>query len=660
MIRLIQQSGVLVVLAVFLGVAVASSGAWAKEDSTAGKVIDVTLYRGQAMITRQIPLQGEAGSREVVVSDLPEFVVPESLFAEGNDQVEVRAVRYRTRAVSEAPREEIRKLDEQIKAVTRKIQVNQKTKQLLEKQIQYLNQMEGFVAPTAKMELSKGVLNATALEKITKFSFDEREKILDRQVTTDVEASELAEQLNLLNRKRSELTDGKTRTVREAVVFLEKRGGGASSIELSYLVGNCGWSPSYTLRANGAGDQVAVECNALIHQMTGESWQGVHLTLSTASPVLNADSPGLAPFPVTLVARSPVPPASITSPGVEGLGQNQPQDGQSSLLAAQSRDFLDRKQQATKEYLAAAEPALTFGQSASPANKLGSRVASGAEAKAPPSRRHDANWEMNSLINELQCMELEVAGKRLSEIMGGRMGAEEGPSLVYPFDEPVSIASRRDQQMVRILQTTLASTVRHIATPLLTSYVYRQAEITNTSDIDLLAGPVTAYLHGQFVGRTTMPTVARGQTFVVGFGADPQLRARRELVDKSESLQGGNRELEFSYRLAIENSKSEPVKVSVIDRLPHTERPNDIRVALGKMSDKLSDDKLYVLREKPQGILRWDVEVPADSAGAAARMVEFHFTVDFDRNFQLTALRENIEKQRREFEELQMERGLQR
>ena len=61
---------------------------------------------------------------------------------------------------------------------------------------------------------------------------------------------------------------------------------------------------------------------------------------------------------------------------------------------------------------------------------------------------------------------------------------------------------------------------------MLTSYVYREAELANSSDQDLLAGPITVYLDGRFVGRGEIPTVA-GQTFVVGFGADPQLRARR-------------------------------------------------------------------------------------------------------------------------------------
>ena len=70
----------------------------------------------------------------------------------------------------------------------------------------------------------------------------------------------------------------------EAVLFLEKHAPGKGTVRLNYLVGNCGWSPVYTVRAGENRKKVGVECNALIHQLSGEDWNGVTLTLSTASP----------------------------------------------------------------------------------------------------------------------------------------------------------------------------------------------------------------------------------------------------------------------------------------------------------------------------------------------------------------------------------------
>jgi uncharacterized protein (TIGR02231 family) len=224
--------------------------------------------------------------------------------------------------------------------------------------------------------------------------------------------------------------------------------------------------------------------------------------------------------------------------------------------------------------------------------------------------------------------------------------------LTYELGGGISLASRTDQQMVRIMQTDMPSDFYHVAVPVLTSFVYREAELKNASDDDLLAGPMSAYLDGRFVGQGEIPTVARGQSFVVGFGADPQLRTRRELVDKTDSLQGGNRETKFEYRLVVENYSGAAMPVRLLDRLPHAENGADIQVTFGQTSDPLSDDKLYQRTERPMGLLRWDVEAPADAAGDDARLIEYAYAVEYDRQY-VVSLPESMQQLQEEFERLQ-------
>src|SRR6185369_14467582 len=81
---------------------------------TEGKVESVTVYRGQALVTRVADLGGPAGLREIVITNLPDRVLPGSIFAESADGVEVRSVRYRVRPASKDVREDVRQLDEKI------------------------------------------------------------------------------------------------------------------------------------------------------------------------------------------------------------------------------------------------------------------------------------------------------------------------------------------------------------------------------------------------------------------------------------------------------------------------------------------------------------------------------------------------------------------
>ena len=63
----------------------------------------------------------------------------------------------------------------------------------------------------------------------------------------------------------------------------------------------------------------------------------------------------------------------------------------------------------------------------------------------------------------------------------------------------------------------------------------------------------------------------------------------------------------------------------VLDRLPHAENGEDIRVTLAKTSDPISEDKLYQREERPMGLLRWGIEVPAKAAGEDARLIEYQY-----------------------------------
>ena len=95
------------------------------------------------MVTRTIPIEGAKGSKELVVGDLPEQVVADSFFAEGGGGIEVRAVQFRSRAVGEEPRNEVRKVDEGIEQVNDKLLENTKAQERLTKQTAFLDQLDG-------------------------------------------------------------------------------------------------------------------------------------------------------------------------------------------------------------------------------------------------------------------------------------------------------------------------------------------------------------------------------------------------------------------------------------------------------------------------------------------------------------------------------------
>ncbi len=247
-------------------VTLAASLTTAAEIQLKGKVDAITVYRGQALVTRLVEIKAAAGLQEIVITDLPARILPGSIYAEADEGVEVRSVLYRERAVDQDVREEVRKLDKDIRDTQDKILAKKRQTELLNERKAYLTKLEGFTAPTATFELTKGVLNADTLSKITLFQFEQRQTNATEELKLAVEERDLNDQLNTLQRQRHELTGGSARTVREALVFvnLAKADG---VLRFRYLVDQSSWSPSYNIRADAKREKVVVEYNASIQQM---------------------------------------------------------------------------------------------------------------------------------------------------------------------------------------------------------------------------------------------------------------------------------------------------------------------------------------------------------------------------------------------------------
>lgn len=557
-----------------------------------GTVTNVTAYRGQAMVTRSVPVGKGKGLMDVVVSGLPEQVFGGSLFADGGQGVEVRAVRYRTRVVGRDVSKEAASLQQALEDIAMRKRENAALTQLATQQLAYLDKLDNFMAPTATVEMSKGVLNAETIEKLTKFSFEKRAEVTKARLALTESLVKLTREEQDTQRKLQMLGGGDSRIEREAVVFVDKRVENETTLSLSYLVGAVNWRPNYNMRAESGKPNVKVEYSALVNQMSGEDWSGVELTLSTASPALIARGATLMPLYISLVERGSNPQA--------------PQDAQAYK---QRRSDLKKEQQENARSGAANKP------SSSPADDR--------------AQNEEVEKSLNRIADEMQAMELAASG----DVWKQRDEAE-GVSVEYKLPGATGLASRNDTQLVKIADLNLKAEFAFIGTPVLSDYVYLEAEAKNESETVLLEGAYTAYLDGRFVGLSVIPLVGRGESFGVGFGIDSQLRVSRELVEKKDEIKGGNRVVSFKYRLSVSNYKSGDVAIRLLERMPAAPRA-DIRINLVETNTELSKDRLYLRDQRNKGLLRWDITVAKGSTGADTKEVTYTYNMEYDKQMEV-------------------------
>src|SRR5947199_9086653 len=81
----------------------------------ANRLVHVTVYQNNALVTREVDVPEGTGTLELVVSPLPAQTVNTSLYSEGAEGMRVLTTRFRLRPVKEDTREEVRRLEGQLK-----------------------------------------------------------------------------------------------------------------------------------------------------------------------------------------------------------------------------------------------------------------------------------------------------------------------------------------------------------------------------------------------------------------------------------------------------------------------------------------------------------------------------------------------------------------
>src|SRR5262249_20689456 len=79
------------------------------------RISAVTVYPNGALVTREVDVPEGDGTVELTVTPLPPTTVNSSLYSEGTDGIRVLATRFRSRPILEDTREDVRKLQDEIK-----------------------------------------------------------------------------------------------------------------------------------------------------------------------------------------------------------------------------------------------------------------------------------------------------------------------------------------------------------------------------------------------------------------------------------------------------------------------------------------------------------------------------------------------------------------
>jgi uncharacterized protein (TIGR02231 family) len=541
------------------------------------QITAVTVYSQQALVTRQGTVELTPDDRELVVAELPTTLKPDSVRVSGQGTGAVQILGVRTDRVfaTESTAPKVAELEAQLQALEDQKKALGNRMESLKIQQRFVEGLSEAAVGRFSLSLAKQETNLTETQALLNF-FGERYQDYGGTIAQlDQEERDLNQQIAVVHHQLKQLH--RTRPHESFSIFVKIATAVTSNfnLEVSYQVDKASWQPLYDLQVDTITHVLTLNYLADVQQNTGEDWQNVVLTLSTAKPSLGSLPPKLNPWYVDL--WSPPPPPA-TAMRMEKF---------SSDITAIS--------------LAAPGAA---------------RVPMGGVSDDEDDPFLDLYADDEAVYEEAKTVTAKV------DRSGGVATFQVGGNSDIPSDNnPHNVTLFRDEYPAQL---------QYVAIPSLVSFAYLQASVTNPQDkVTLLPGKANIFRDGAFVGTTQLENVAPGQTFEVNLGIEERLTLERDLVerqvDKKLLSLEAKRRIMFAYRLSITNLLEQAAELKLTEQLP-VSRNEKVKIRLMQSSPKIELGEM--------GILEWNLNLAADSK----QQIYYQFLVEYPADRKLTGL----------------------
>ncbi|MFP4386161.1 MAG: mucoidy inhibitor MuiA family protein [Alphaproteobacteria bacterium] len=321
-------------LALICIIFVSSFSAQASEIEVDSQITAATVYNDRATLTRKAKVKLPAGAQTLIFKGLPLNIYTDSLRAQGTSSANVifGALEHRRESFEDyiVPREkelnaQIEKLEDQNKAHNAEKRALSSAREFLENigKTAVLRENEQI----ARLELDPESWAGAAEGLSAKLSEN-----MKAALALDIKMRNNKEEIEKL---RNELRGLRTGQKQSYAVSLPLEADKATTldVELVYQISNASWQPAYDARLDVGSQDLELIQYAQVNQKTGEDWEDITLTLSTARPSRGAGLPDLATHWVSLHEQRTYDKARAQMFGANTAASGHPQAAMMETMA---------------------------------------------------------------------------------------------------------------------------------------------------------------------------------------------------------------------------------------------------------------------------------------------------------------------------------------
>ena len=278
-----------------------------KRIPASARITAVTVYADRALTTRSATLSLKPGSYLVAFENLPALILDESVRIDGKGTATatIAGLEIKRAFLEQSGEKRVKELDEEIRGLERRSGMLDAKKAGITSQKSFLESIRVAWGERISKELAIGRPTSAELLDASSFVGAGVTKAEEQSREIDIEKKSIRDKIDALHRQKEQATGSGRREAKSVEVMVEVAREGNLTLELASIIPRASWEPAYDVRLAADAKTAELTFRAILRQQTGEAWDNVDLTLSTARPSLGGAPPELRPWQISFYRPQP-------------------------------------------------------------------------------------------------------------------------------------------------------------------------------------------------------------------------------------------------------------------------------------------------------------------------------------------------------------------
>jgi uncharacterized protein (TIGR02231 family) len=278
-----------------------------KRIPASSRITAVTMYPDRALTTRSASLNLTPGSYLIAFDTLPTLIQDDSVRVKGkgSDGVTIVGLEVKRAFLEQSGEKRVKELDEEIRVLEQRSGALDARKAGLSSQKAFLESIRVAWGDRISKELAIGRPTSSELMDAAGFVGAGVTKAEEQTLDIETEKKSIKDKIDALRRQRDESTGSRRKETKTVEVMLEVAREGSLTLDLATVIPQAGWVPTYDVRLAADAKTAELTFRAMVRQQTGEDWNNVDLTLSTARPAAGGAPPELYPWRISFSRPEP-------------------------------------------------------------------------------------------------------------------------------------------------------------------------------------------------------------------------------------------------------------------------------------------------------------------------------------------------------------------